>query len=69
MNRTSKPVYLYDIEGNFIKKFETTNECAEYFNQDRDYINYNLAYYKKIKKDGKWYVISREKHENESKNN
>ena len=62
MNRKSKPVYLYDIKGNFIKKFETTKECGDYFNQDRDYINHSLAYYKKIRKDGKWYVISREEH-------
>ena len=56
----TKPVYMFDINGNFIRKFETTQECADFFGKDRDYINHSLAYYKKIKKGGEWYVISRE---------
>ena len=56
----TKPVYMYDTEGNFIRKFETTEECADYFDKERDYINHNLKYCKKIRKDGRWYVISRE---------
>ncbi len=59
----TKPVYMYDTEGNFIRKFETTQDCADYFEKDRDYINHSLAYYKKIRKGGKWFVISREKEE------
>ena len=62
----TKPVYLYDTEGNFIKKFETTEECGEYFEKDREYINHSLKYYKRIRKDDKWYVIRRN---NESKSN
>lgn len=60
MNTTSKPVYLYDIDGNFITKFPTTRDCGDYFDYTREYINHNLKYRKKIRKDGKWYIISRE---------
>ena len=56
----SKPVYMYDTEGNFIRKFDTTSDCADYFYKDREYINHSLKYYKRIRKDGKWYVIRRE---------
>lgn len=55
----TKPVYLYDIEGNFLRKFETTEECAEFFGKDRLYINHSLKYRAKIRKDGKWYIIRR----------
>lgn len=57
---TTKPVYLYDADMNFIKKFETTQECADFFEKEMDYINHNLKYCKKIRKDDKWYVIKRE---------
>ena len=57
----TKPVYMFDLEGNFIKKFETTLECAMYFDVDPLYINHNLKYCKKIRyKKYKWYKISRE---------
>ena len=56
---TTKPVYLYDLEDNLLRKFETTMECAEYFNKEPEYINHNLKYCDKIRKDGKWYRISR----------
>ena len=56
-----KPVYIYDLEGNLVKEFETTSECAEYFNKEKDYINHNLKYYKKIRKDNIWYVLKRER--------
>lgn len=55
----SKPVYMYDLEGNLIKCFTSTLECALYFDKDREYINHNIKYYKKIRKDGKWYKIRR----------
>lgn len=58
MTRTL-PVYLYDLEMNFIRKFETTQECAEYFGKERLYINHSLKYRAKIRKDGKWYIIRR----------
>lgn len=54
-----KPVYLYDENKNFIMKFETTDECADYFGKDREYINHSLKYYKRIRKDGKWFIIKR----------
>ena len=59
----TKPVYMYDTDNNFIRKFETTQECAEFFNKERAYINHSLKYRKKIRKDGKWYVIKRQKPE------
>ena len=64
-------VYMYDLEGNFIRSFETTQECAEYFEKwgGREYINHNLKYCDKIRKDSKWYRISREKKDNVSANN
>ena len=55
-----KPVYLYDVNMNFIKEFKTTYECAEFFDKDVGYINHNLKYYQKIRKDGVWYIIKRD---------
>ena len=57
----TKPVYLFDIEGNFLKKFETTQDCADYFGKEREYINHNLCYCDKFRYNGKWYRLSREK--------
>ena len=57
----TKPVYLFDVDGNFIRKFETTKECAEFFGKEREAINYNLKYHARIRKDGVWYRISRTK--------
>jgi len=58
---TGKAVYVYDVKGELIKEFETTKDCAEYFEKEREYINHNLKYYRKIRKDGEWYILSREK--------
>ena len=55
----SKPVYLLAVDGKFIRKFETTHECADYFDKDREYINHNLKCCKKIRKDNKWFLIRR----------
>ena len=55
----NKKVELYDENMNYIKTFETTEECAEFFNKDKAYINHNLKYRDKIRKDGKWYKIKR----------
>lgn len=54
-----KPIYLYDEKMNFIKKFETTSECAEFFGKSNDYINHSLKYNAKIRKDDKWYIMTR----------
>ena len=54
-----KPVYMYNLDGKLIKKFESTNECAIYFNKNQEYIKYNLRKYDKIRKDKKWYRIRR----------
>ena len=58
-----KPVYMYDLEGNLIKEFESTRLCADYFEKEAEYINHSLKYYKKIRKDDKWYIIKRIKDE------
>lgn len=53
-------VYMFDLDGKFIKKFNTTKECAEYFNVEPEYINHNLKYCKKIRyQNYKWFIISR----------
>ena len=61
MNNKSHPkkVYMYDTNGNLLRVFETSFECADYFNKDVQYIYYNIKYFKKIRKDDKWYVIKR----------
>ena len=59
MKNGSKPVYMFDMDGNLLKEFETTQDCADYFEKDRDYVNHNLKYYQKIRKDGVWYKIRR----------
>ena len=55
----NKKIELYDVDMNYIKTFETTEECAEFFDKDTAYINHNLKYRDKIRKDGKWYKIRR----------
>lgn len=59
MNKKSKPVYMYSLDDKLIKKFETTMDCADYFDKEPEYINHNLKYCDKIRKDGKWYRIRR----------
>lgn len=61
MNKNAKPVYMYDLEMNLLKEFKTTGECADYFGKDSDYINHSLKYNAKIRRNGKWYIIKRER--------
>lgn len=66
------PVYMYDLEMNLIKEFKTTKECAIYLNRERDNVNNSVNYKTKIRKDGKWFILKRErveKDENRSKDN
>lgn len=56
-----KPVYVYNVKGELVREFETTQDCADYFEKDRDYVNHNLKYCQKIRKDGKWYYLRRNK--------
>ena len=58
--RPFKKIYLYDLEGNLVEEFKTTDECADYLGKDRLYLYHNLKYCKKIKFCGKWYRLSRE---------
>ena len=57
----TKKVYMYDTEGNLLRVFDTSFDCAEYFDYDSHYISYNIKYFKKIrhKEEQKWYVIKR----------
>ena len=55
----TKKVYMYDTNGNLLKVFPTSFECADFFDKPPQYIYYNIKYFKKIRKDGKWYVIKR----------
>ena len=56
-----KPVYLYDLKGNLLKEFKKTQDLADYLDYSREYIYFNLKYYDKIRHDGKWFRIRREK--------
>ena len=62
-----KKVYMYDTNMNLIKEFETTPECAEYLNKELQYVNYNIKYYDKIWFNNKWYILKREKIEDNGK--
>ena len=52
-------VYMHDLSNKLIKIFNTTNECAEYFEKGADYIRHNMKYCQKIQRNGKWYKLSR----------
>ena len=52
-------INLYDKDMNFIKTFKSVEECAEFFDKDKNYIHHNLKYRDKIGKDGTWYKIRR----------
>jgi len=61
--KKKKPVYLYDMDMNFIEKFNTTDDFADYCGYTREYICHNLKYCKKIRVGDGWYIIKREKYE------
>ena len=61
MNKNSKPVYMYNLKGELIREFKTTEECGYFFNRDRDYINHNIKYCDKIRYNDEWYRIRRKK--------
>lgn len=54
-----KEINLYDVDMNFIKTFQSVEECAEFFDKEKNYIHHNLKYRDKIRKDDKWYKIRR----------
>ena len=56
-----RKVYLYNLNKELINVFESTKECANYFNYDTSYIYHNLKYCKKIrhKETKQWYTIKR----------
>ncbi len=60
----SRSVFVYDLNGNLIKKFESTLECAEYFNKEREYINHSIWEKMKFRHNNEWYRLKRKK-ENE----
>lgn len=53
-------INLYNENGKYLSFFETRKECADYFDKFPEYISHNLKYCKKIRKDGKWYIIEKE---------
>jgi hypothetical protein len=63
MGTKGKPMYVYGMDGKLEYEFETTQDCADFFEKDKDYINHNVKYCKKIRRDGVWYSLSREKKE------
>lgn len=58
---TAKPVYMYDMWGDLFMEFKTTKECAEYCEKEPEYINYNIKYCNKIRVDGIWFKLRRNK--------
>jgi len=60
MGYNLKPVYLYDMGMNLIKKFETTADFAKYSGYSVNYIIYNLKNYKRIRIEDQWFIIKRE---------
>lgn len=59
-NYHRKKVYMYNLDNELVRVFETTEECADYFEKDVRYIYYNLKYCSKIRGKNKWYVLKRE---------
>lgn len=59
MIKKKKPIYLYDLDGNLLKRFDTTDDFSIYCGYDRMYIYHNLKYCKRIRINGKWYIITR----------
>ena len=57
-----KKVYMYNLDNELVRVFNTTEECGDYFGYDKAYLYHNLKYCKKIrhKKERKWYIIRRE---------
>lgn len=61
-NFNRKKVYMYNLDNELVRVFDTTEECGRYFGYDKEYLYHNLKYCKKIrhKKERKWYIIRRE---------
>ena len=55
----TKPVYVYDLDLNLVKIFNTTQEFADYVNKEVQYIYYNMKYFKKFRFNNKWYILKR----------
>lgn len=55
----TKPLYLYDMNNNLIKKFDTTDEAAEYLGKAREYLYHALKYCNKFRFNNAWYKLSR----------
>jgi len=52
-------IKLYNQNKEYIKTFESRQECAEYFDKFPEYISHNLKYCKRIRKDDKWYYLEK----------
>lgn len=56
-----KKLYLYTLDNELVKEFNTTDEGADFFDKDRLYLYHNLKYCKKFRFNNKWYKLSRKK--------
>lgn len=56
-----KKVYVYDLNDNLIMEFETTQECADFFGKEREYINHKVKSEAKFRYNGEWYKLTRER--------
>lgn len=59
--KKKKPIYLYDMDMNFIQEFKTTDDFSDYCGYTREYIYHNLKYCNKIRIKDDWCIIKREK--------
>lgn len=57
----TKCVYVYTEDWKFVEYYKSTFDCADAFEKDVDYINHVIWLKQKIRRDGKWYRLTREK--------
>lgn len=58
----NKKIYLYDLNMNLIKEFNSTQECATFLNKDTMYLYHNLKYCSRIRHNDNWYILRRDKY-------
>lgn len=59
--KNPNPIHMYDMWGDEIMVFNDIKDCAEYCDTNTEYISHNLLYCDKIRVDGIWYRLRREK--------
>ena len=58
----NKKIYLYDLNMNLIKEFNSTQECATFLSKDTAYLYHNLKYCSRIRYNDNWYILRRDKY-------